>query len=167
MRVGFTGTRAGCTPPQRAALFAELARLRAQGAEWLHHGCAAGADREAHEEWVNLGGRVHLHPSDDPEQLRWRAAQITGKVVPGTRTDWLVVGANPGPPLWRNGIIVSRSDVLVACPREAQEVTRSGTWATVRAARARGLEHVLVLPSGMTCWVDEARRLVPQGRLAL
>lgn len=48
MRIGFTGTREGMAPAQQGAVFAVLTRLRAEGAEWLHHGDCVGADTEAH-----------------------------------------------------------------------------------------------------------------------
>ncbi len=40
------------------------------------------------------------------------------------------------------------SSVLGACPRSAEEETRSGTWPTVRYARKQGKPVYLVLPDG-------------------
>ena len=52
------------------------------------------------------------------------------------------------PPLGRNTIIAHRSERLVACPHEAEERRRGGTWMTVRLARRQGRPVTLILPSG-------------------
>lgn len=40
----------------------------------------------------------------------------------------------------RNDALVEHADLLIAFPRTEHEVLRSGTWATVRRARKRGVE---------------------------
>ena len=49
----------------------------------------------------------------------------------------------------RNERIVACSDLLVACPRDTPARSpRSGTWQTVRMARAAGLETFVVWTDG-------------------
>lgn len=49
-------------------------------------------------------------------------------------------------PLKRNREIVAAVDALVAAPAQAREILRSGTWATVRYARAAGIPVQIVAP---------------------
>lgn len=51
-------------------------------------------------------------------------------------------------PLKRNREIVAASDYLVAAPFQSREVLRSGSWATVRYARAAGIPIAIVQPDG-------------------
>lgn len=51
------------------------------------------------------------------------------------------------PPLERNRTIVDECEVLVACPA-GPEVTRSGTWSTIRYARRIGRPVVIIYPDG-------------------
>lgn len=44
----------------------------------------------------------------------------------------------PGGPMPRNDALVANCDVLLAFPRSEREERRSGTWATIRRARAQG-----------------------------
>ena len=49
-------------------------------------------------------------------------------------------------PKRRNPLIVRAATDLVACPRQSHEITRSGTWMTVRFARhVLGEDHVIIL----------------------
>jgi hypothetical protein len=143
MILGFTGTRRGMTPAQRAALPSVLAALP----ERVLHGGAEGADEEFHDwiaEHIQNGFKwmeCSIYPSSD---VRWRY--------------WLDHGVNeqfrsfdvhmPEAPLTRNRIIAKRCDHLLACPVEADEQLRSGTWATIRAARKLGKLITLILPDG-------------------
>jgi hypothetical protein len=52
--------------------------------------------------------------------------------------------ASAGKELDRNRAIVAAVDVLVAAPLEDREVQRSGTWATVRSARRKGIPVVML-----------------------
>ncbi len=54
------------------------------------------------------------------------------------------------PYLERNRDIVDASEVLIACPSTREEVMRSGTWATVRYARKKGMKITLIFRDG-TC----------------
>jgi len=50
--------------------------------------------------------------------------------------------------LVRNQHIVNQADVLIATPGEFKEQRRSGTWSTVRKARAKGITVHIVTPDG-------------------
>jgi hypothetical protein len=49
-----------------------------------------------------------------------------------------------GNPLKRDKEIVGIVDVLIAAPRTDKEVLRSGTWATVRYAREKGIPVIML-----------------------
>ena len=133
-RVGFTGTREGLTPPQRAAL-REV--LRALAPSHVHHGDCVGADAAAHGLARELGVAVELHPPSIPALRAW-CVMREGEVV-----------HEPAEYLTRNRALVDATEVLVACPREESgEAMRSGTWQAVRWARKRGRRVVIVRPSG-------------------
>jgi hypothetical protein len=119
MTIGFSGTRKGMSEAQRAQLHAVI--------DWLwtgrrddrefRHGAAIGADLEAADIAV-----------------RWSGAQIVPHPANGN-------------PLARNRAIVAASDILIAAPESDTEQQRSGTWATVRYARAKGIP-IVMLSSG-------------------
>jgi hypothetical protein len=132
MIVGVTGTRRGLPPLQFSSLRVTLERLRTSGGSELHHGDCVGADAAAHQMWVGLGGRVVVHPPENPAAR----AFCDGVVLP------------PRPFMARNHDIVRACSVLVAAPASSQETLRSGTWATVRYARRRDCTILLVLPTG-------------------
>jgi hypothetical protein len=50
-------------------------------------------------------------------------------------------------PLQRNRRLVAAVELLVAAPRTDKEVLRSGTWATIRYARSKGIP-IIMLPRG-------------------
>jgi hypothetical protein len=133
-RVGFTGTQIDCTPTQVVALARTLVEL---GLDVLHHGDCIGADETAHRIVRAMGARIELHPPRVASK-RARCEVVRGEVVHPTDEY-----------LSRNHAIVNLTTVLVACPKEESgEVTRSGTWATVRYARKLGRPVVIVRPSG-------------------
>jgi hypothetical protein len=134
LHVGFTGTQAGCTEPQLASLCALLIDLDAR---ILHHGDCIGADAQAHDLARILGMRVELHPPDDGRKRAWCAMHEDEWVYPARYY------------LDRNADIVNSARILLACPsEETGESLRSGTWATVRAARRRGKHIAVIRPSG-------------------
>lgn len=119
MTICFTGTREGMTAKQLRAV-AELLRKAKPGR--VHHGCCEGADRQFHS--LTAPGTRELFPSNREQQ------------------DWAQRRAHPGdvihpmaPPLARNRHMVDRSALVIAAPKTAEEVLRSGTWATIRYAR--------------------------------
>ena len=48
----------------------------------------------------------------------------------------------------RNHDIVDETELLIACPKEPEEITRSGTWATIRYARKKKKKLRIILPNG-------------------
>ena len=133
--IGFTGTQAGATPEQHAAVERLLIDLLATD---LHHGDCLGADHEAHliaRDQLDL--RVHLHiPLNDSRRAR---------CVP---RDGIDIVYPPKPYLERNHDIVDNSAALIATPKEMNETLRSGTWATIRYARRQGKPVYIVWPDG-------------------
>jgi hypothetical protein len=119
MKAGFTGTRKGMSQRQLENFVKVMSWL--QPTE-LHHGGADGADTEAAEQADRLLNR--------PRIVVHRPKRMTSDDL-----------------LARNRDIVAAVDVLVAVPECDREQQRSGTWATVRYARAKGIPVVL-LPRG-------------------
>jgi len=131
--VGFTGSRAGMSEEQEAAVRGLLARTFVPG-DTFHHGDCVGADAEAAGIAVNLGYFVVAHPPID-SKLRAYA--------PGHNT------LQPKPYLDRNHDIVDAANWLIATPHGAED-KRSGTWATIRYARAHGVSVMLIRSDGTT-----------------
>lgn len=123
MKLGFTGTAhgTGATPAQVATLCRLLADLRP--AE-LHHGASPNpdcADWQADQAATEAGIPTVLWPPDDP---------------------------NSDAMMRRNQQVVDAVDLLIACPHGFVEVLRSGTWATVRRARKKGIPVWVIWPDG-------------------
>lgn len=158
---GFTGARGGMTPMQRRAA---LEYLKADWPSRFMHGGAEGADDEIDElvapiYWENAAAEDHLLsdllrvgrpvivlPTDGTRQAMWEGEKTElgpPKAFSALREVW-----GPSEPLMRNRIIARRCTRLLACPSQATEVKRSGTWATVRYARADGKPVTIVLPDG-------------------
>lgn len=131
--IGFSGTQNGTTPAQGAKLDRALARLRQLGAEELHHGDCIGADAEANRLARALGLRTVSHPPANPKK---RAHCEVDETRP------------PKDYLARNSDIAAVADVVVATPKESEEAHWSGTWSTVRRARARKRPLILIWPDG-------------------
>jgi hypothetical protein len=131
--IGFTGTRDGMTALQRMQV-GNL--LRGMGDHLvLHHGDCVGSDEEMHQLFKDLKsqGRVVVHPPDS-NTLR---AHCEGDEC-----------YEPAPYLDRDYKIVDVSYMLIATPREAEEVQRSGTWTTIRYARSKRIKRRIVKPNG-------------------
>lgn len=136
--IGVTATRRGLTDQQRVAAFDVLVLRRELGAETVHHGACVGGDEQLVEMAYELGFHLVAHPSDMPAFVSDHALALSHEVLLAK------------PPLDRNRDIVDAADhALLAHPHELVEVTRSGTWATVRYARRRtDLPRVMVWPDG-------------------
>lgn len=120
MRIGFTGTRKGMSASQQEQLHAVLdwMWLGREGREF-HHGGAVGADTQA----CDIADR-------------WSSVVFVPHLANGAYSS--------GALLKRNRDIVASSDVLIAAPESDREELRSGTWATVRYARQRGIPVVML-----------------------
>jgi hypothetical protein len=119
MTVGFTGTRTGLSMRQSMLLQQVFNWLTKAGATTLlygtHEAVALAADAEAR---------------DTAEKLGWEARPMY---------------AAKGTELERDRELVKLASVLVAGPENDKEQLRSGTWATIRYARVRGIP-IIMLP---------------------
>jgi len=134
--VGFTGTKKGMAAPQELRLRDMLTWYHEHGASEFHHGDCVGADAEAAEIAREVGYRLVCHPAEDKS----KRAMIPSDEV-----------HKPKPYLDRNRDIVDACDILFAAPHQPQdvgEVTRSGTWATVRYARKVERRTTTIWPDG-------------------
>jgi hypothetical protein len=127
-RIGFTGGRRAPTDAQVWWLTRVMGNLDASGftAKFeFHHGDCVGKDELGHNLAKKFGWKVVVHPPSDP-RLR---AFCTGDVI-----------LPPKPYLDRDFDIVCAAEFLFAVPDGLEEnMPRSGTWATVRMARSRGI----------------------------
>lgn len=131
MKVGFTGTRNGCTIEQLEAL-RELFNL--YEIEEGHHGDCIGADNDFHTIAREYGARIVIHP---PNNKTYRA------YCQGDES-W-----SERPYLVRNKDVVREGeDLLLACPDGFAERQRSGTWSTVRFARSIKRRYMIIYPDG-------------------
>jgi len=131
--IGFTGTREGLTVPQITQLAYVLKVIRDRGARVFHHGDCVGADKISHFIASELNYHIVVHP---PNKDTHRAFCIG-------HTNYRPEGY-----IKRNHVIVDESYILVAAPKEKENVMRSGTWATIRYANKKNHWIVIVTPDG-------------------
>lgn len=129
MKIGFTGTRNGMTPQQRAALESMLCDAEGE----FHHGDCVGADAQAHDIATDLGLITIGHP---PVERSLRA--YCG----------VMLSRDPKPYLDRNKDIVREADLMIAAPGEREPQLRSGTWSTIRFARKMRKRLWIFYPDG-------------------
>ncbi len=138
MILGFTGTREGMTDKQKIRLMQEVLFIhRYDGIEEAHHGACAGADHQFHDllAWMIGKHRLILHIPTNMSMVPGVLLQL-----PDSQKK------KPKPYLERNKEIVRMSDHLIACPAQAKEIQRSGTWATIRHADKMGRKITLLTP---------------------
>lgn len=129
--VGVTGSRNGTTRRQLGTL---RAWVNGHPRGTLQHGDCIGADEDAHITFLRAGWRIEIRPGRGLEHLR---AYCHGADVVYPEK----------PHLERNSDIVAASDELVGLP-EGPETPRSGTWSTIRKARAKGIRRTIIWPDG-------------------
>jgi len=129
--VGFTGTKNGMNPKQ-AKEFIRL--IKDIEMHQFHHGKCIGADAEAHGiiSAFRKDCKIIIHPPINTVA----EAKIYGNHEELPRKPYLS----------RNRDIVDACDVLIATPKEMEEVIRSGTWATVRYARKKKKPIIIIYP---------------------
>lgn len=132
MAIGFTGTQLGLVWKQKSTLKSVLEKLRPVFSKF-HHGDCIGADKQANDLARELNYRIVSHP---PSNEKKRAFCEADQVLP------------PKEYLARNHDIVNCSQVLIACPKESQEVVRSGTWSTIRYARKMKKDIIIIYFDG-------------------
>ena len=128
MILGFTGTRDGMSLKQFSAI---TTLLQETTPSEVHHGGCKGADAGFHAVARKLGIWIILHP---PVITKYQVI-LTANEVRAVK-----------PYLVRNHNIVDEVEGLVACPAQRQEVLRSGTWATIRYARKKGIPINIIFP---------------------
>lgn len=126
MKVGFTGSRHGMSRRQATQLQWLLsvlrhADLKVHRPSEFHYGTHEDAELKADDEAAKLAASLGYEP------IPHHAAR--------------------GGELARNHIIVDAVNVLLAAPQTDAEEVRSGTWATVRYARA-AVKPVVMLSRG-------------------
>jgi hypothetical protein len=131
--IGFTGTREGMGRAQ----FQQLKKVLLLHAPIeVHHGDCIGSDAQFHDLCRSLFGvtvNIVVHP---PNNSKYRAFMAGDTIL------------DPLPYLKRDRNIVDKVQLLIATPRQAMEVKRSGTWATVRYAKKCKKEVVIITPRG-------------------
>lgn len=134
MKLGMTGSSTGIT---QAQLDAFLPWYRKNVPIAFHHGDCIGAD----------------------EGICWLIQELTPKVAvcchPPTNSykraycDYDTICAEKDY-LDRNHDIVDASDIMIAFPKEMDEILRSGTWATIRYAKKQDKKLFIFWPDGET-----------------
>ena len=128
-KVGFTGTHKGAGEPQLKELEAKLKALKEDGFDEFHHGWCIGADEQAAKIAKALGFRVVAHPglAKDPKNMLYRSEWNGNDEIREAKQF-----------IDRDHDIVDETHVMLATPLQREEQVRSGTWTTVRYAKARG-----------------------------
>lgn len=122
MKVGFTGSRKGMSQNQKEQFALEICRLNPVE---FHHGDCVGADAEAHaivREFLP-NTKIVIHPplSD------YARAFCKGDEY-----------KEPMAYIPRDRQIVLNTHRIIGTPLTDEEVIRSGTWTTIRYAKAQG-----------------------------
>lgn len=144
MITGFTGSSAGITLEQDRTLWKLLSFMDATE---VHHGDCVGGDKAFHDAIIGTWGtrrstweavltrpRIIIHPPDDDAKRAF--CEDFDEI------------REPLPYLVRNRAMVYEVSLLIAAPRTKDEELRSGTWATVRYARKRGVPVIIISPDG-------------------
>jgi hypothetical protein len=145
MILGYTGSRKGMTHMQREHLVRTLTHNG--NISEIHHGCCQGADEELHRMLLTNPGitkTIVCHPPENDVyqmSMAWLNVQSLVKVIRLPKKPYIM----------RNHDIVNECDLLVACPN-GFEVTRSGTWATVRYAVKQKKCVKIIYPDGLLEW---------------
>lgn len=116
---------------------------------WPHHvdkfvsGCAYGVDTETANAVVNYwpGARLHLVVPARP----CNKSLIRLSKLPQVSVEHMPSGTTY---LDRNDRMIELADYLIAFPRNFEEKLRSGTWATIRRARTKGIPICMVDENG-------------------
>ena len=131
MHLGITGTRKGMTEKQFNCIKNMI--KEDSTVTHFHHGDCQGVDVQVAILFEHYRPDVWIisHPSNGPTRAHGPADETMKP------KDYLV----------RDQDNVNASDYLWAAPNGA-EIVRSGTWATVRMARKKGIPITIVMPNG-------------------
>lgn len=131
MKIGVTGTREQPTKQQLSITFSFLRVF--PGVE-LHHGNCIGFDELVAKRALSERYYIVGHP---PKNKRYLADVHNDELRRAKEY------------LDRNQDIVVESDILLAAPKSAEEVLRSGTWSTIRYARTIKRPTFIIFPNGL------------------
>lgn len=124
--IGFTGTREGMTALQKENIFYKLdefvSKCGINGIRIIHGDCV-GSDADFDDIAKKLGIPRGIFPCNI-QNMRAKCDLRGAKCI-----------KEPMPPLERNKIIVDRSDIMFACPKDMKEGKVGGTWYTIRYTR--------------------------------
>ena len=140
MKLAVTATQRGITDKQKE--FAENF-IRMMNPSAVIHGCCTGGDDNLDE----IADRLRIMRIGFPSSIKRKCA--LDRCLQRKNSDF-IVAREPMAPLKRNPLIVKSGDKLLACPQQEEEVIRSGTWTTIRAAiRILGRSNVVIIsPTG-------------------
>lgn len=137
MIISFTGTQVGMTDKQKGTL---RNRIKALHPLLFVHGGCVGSDDEADAIAASEGvDRLIIVGPYGPKRV-WDSGWIN------RGSNFIIKDLKVSSPLKRNPIIVRAGVMLIACPQQEHEVTRSGTWTTVRIARRLGKAVEVIEP---------------------
>jgi hypothetical protein len=149
-KLGFTGTRNQLTMQQRTWLVEFVKETQPEEAA---HGDCIGADEEFHSilRAYARSCRIEIWPSIHPTMRAYCDGDIIHESLPS---------------LERDQLIVDFATEFVGCPPTNKEITRSGSWATLRKARKKYRRNELdalyvVYPDGYIAHGDNWIRTVP------
>lgn len=142
--LGFTGSSDGGMPTSKQKTFMAWF-IKSYKPKHGHHGDCINSDKVFHAMCLAHGMIIHIHPPTNPKKRAFCA---------GGDIEYL-----PAPYLKRNRNIVAMSDVLLATPHGPEEL-RSGTWATIRYAKQKGIQVYIVYPNGKVEIVPEVTKIV-------
>lgn len=140
MQIGFTGTRKCMTVYQLDALEKILGSLNDDDIHIFHHGDCLGADYQADEIAFEYVDTIHLWPCT----LENQRAHCENEVNEEQLKKYII--HEPREPLARNHDIVAMSEILIAAPKSLEPELRSGTWATIRYAKAQEVPVIILVP---------------------
>lgn len=137
--LSFSGTEDGIQSEPQERNFKRIVS-RIEPVEF-HHGCCIGWDEEAHNIIVEMYGDKVLIVGHPPLNTIKMAKKLTApRMIMRKPKEYLV----------RDKQMAIEGDILVACPKQLEEVIRSGTWATVRYAKALKKIVYVIFPTGLT-----------------
>lgn len=139
--IGITGSRVDCPPSAFTRARLVLAAEWRAGAV-VHHGRCVGVDAQMHRAARSLGYIIEQHPPQNRAMEDMDCDILPGEII----HDRL-------PYMDRNQAIVDACSQLIAIPHYPEtdpRSARSGTWSTVRRARAKGITIHLIAPAEWT-----------------
>lgn len=137
-KFGFTGSSEIITDYQKDTLKKLLQSYIGKNPAECHNGACINADEECRN--IVLSHFPHIRMIYHPPDNKSKSFKIKLRSIDEER--------RPLPYLKRNLEIVAESNYLFATPSTVLEQLRSGTWATIRYARAAEVPICLIFPNG-------------------